>query len=73
MGSSGSVCAGPRDFQVGSPFPVKMNIRSHQELSVQRIATAGSRAMAQAELLEQMGWKDPPLAGDFHHPGLVPH
>ena len=42
-----------------------------------------SGASAEAELLEQMGWnvrstehrrlgfQDPPLAGDFHHPGLV--
>mmetsp|Transcript_22669 Transcript_22669/g.37050 ORF Transcript_22669/g.37050 Transcript_22669/m.37050 type:complete len:501 (+) Transcript_22669:70-1572(+) len=36
----------------------------------------GSEAMGSAssvcgELLEQMGWKDPPLGNDFHHPGLV--
>eukprot|EP00434_Breviolum_minutum_P030909 symbB.v1.2.027336.t1/scaffold2762.1/size141425/13 len=31
----------------------------------------GSATSVCVDLLEQMGWKDPPLANDFHHPGLV--
>jgi len=31
----------------------------------------GSGTSVCVDLLEQMGWKDPPLANDFHHPGLV--
>eukprot|EP00435_Cladocopium_sp_Y103_P022127 s1687_g5.t1 len=31
----------------------------------------GSASSVCGELLEQMDWKDPPLANDFHHPGLV--
>ncbi|CAE7296861.1 unnamed protein product [Symbiodinium sp. CCMP2456] len=42
------------------------------EVQAQRSLTSmGSSGSVCAELLEQMGWKDPPLAGDFHHPGLV--